>query len=367
MLSYTLAAIVLATAGATAEEPSDPVKAAYHDYVVAQDKHDLPAAEAAAAKALAASEARDGAGGSTAVLAFNLAMVRLDLKHHADAVGPARRAADLAKAGAKGVEPLRAELILAEAELTTDPKADEHRAEKALEAAKGDANVDDFAYPAAIALAKAAGARKNWSAAAQAWLSAAAHAHGAHSDDNLVRGRALTQAAIIETNRHELSKAKTLMAEALPLLSPYAPEAKEFDRVTVGDFFLADAVALEAAVAALEPSGDFRRELRGRYSRATAPGLARVCSGRMAPRPYPAYPERPLRESEIGAVVMRFRIGPSGEVLAGKALSTVINDDFRKAVEDPKVHWVWTPDTQRDPGCRVATEDLWVPIMFRIG
>ena len=365
MLKSFLLASALAMAGAaTAQDTADPVKAAYHDYVVARDKGDLSAAEAAGARALAASEARDGAGASTAVLALNLAMVRLDLKHYAEAVAPARRAVELANAGAKGVDPVQAGLTLAEAELTANPKGDESAAANALQAADIRMDLDDFAYPAAVALAKAAVQTHQWRNEVSAWSAAAVHARGAHSDTDMVRGRALTQEAIAFTNLRQFDEAHARIGEALPLLAKYAPESGDYDKVTIGEFFLADAIALDRAINVLEPRYSRDDGGKRRYVRKDLAGSPAVCGGRVEPHPMPTYPDRSQREGEIGAVVLRLKIDASGKVIALKALSTVINPDFRKAVEDPKLRWSWSPDTNKNPGCRVETQDLWVPVVF---
>jgi hypothetical protein len=115
-----LAAWAAGAAPASAQSGgSDPVISAYREYKAAEARKDLAGAEAAAARALAASDARDGDGKLTAVLAMNLAIVMMDRDEKAQAIAPARRAYTLASAGAKGVDPLMARLVLGEAELAT--------------------------------------------------------------------------------------------------------------------------------------------------------------------------------------------------------------------------------------------------------
>lgn len=69
-------AIVLAVAGPVAAQAPNPVLTHFRAYRAALESNDLPTAEREAAAALAASEARDGDGGRTAVLALNLASIR---------------------------------------------------------------------------------------------------------------------------------------------------------------------------------------------------------------------------------------------------------------------------------------------------
>ena len=87
--------IALPTAPAFAQPPAtDPVVAHFRDYRAAIDRQDFAAAETAATAALEASEA--GKGSRTAVLALNLALLRLTLAEPAAAHAPAARAHELA-------------------------------------------------------------------------------------------------------------------------------------------------------------------------------------------------------------------------------------------------------------------------------
>jgi hypothetical protein len=52
---------------AQVSSPPDAVLSNYQDYLAAEKRDDLPAAGAAASRAMAAAEARDGGGGSTAM------------------------------------------------------------------------------------------------------------------------------------------------------------------------------------------------------------------------------------------------------------------------------------------------------------
>ena len=148
-----LAAGLAATASAQTGDAPNPVIAHYRAYRAALERNDMAAAEVAAEAALAASEARDGDGGRTAVLAMNLAQARLDRGRTREALAPAQRAHGLAlsRGAQSGVDPLLASLILGRAELAGDD-GNEARLVAALEQAKGRSDVHTEAYAAAIAL-----------------------------------------------------------------------------------------------------------------------------------------------------------------------------------------------------------------------
>src|SRR5690606_22172944 len=103
-----------------------PVIVNFREYRAALERNDLPAAEKAAAAALAASEASNGR--RTAVLAFNLATVRLELGGDYDALDPARTAHRLATADDdSGLDGRVATLTLGRAELAANEKRDGSR------------------------------------------------------------------------------------------------------------------------------------------------------------------------------------------------------------------------------------------------
>jgi hypothetical protein len=109
---------------ATAVAQTNPVIEHYRAYTAALDRGDLATATTEAQAALTASEARDGDGGRTAVLALNLATVHLWAGRPEQARPAAQRALDLARAGAQGVDPFMAEIILARSVLAIDASAD---------------------------------------------------------------------------------------------------------------------------------------------------------------------------------------------------------------------------------------------------
>lgn len=148
------AGAVLLSAPAAAQTEIDPVVRNYRAYDAALGRGDLAAAETAAAAALAASQARDGDGGSTARLAANLAQVRLDLGRGADALAPAQRALAIvdARGAQSGVDSIYARLLVGRAELATQGLAGEARLRAVLDEARSGNQQRIEAYDAAIAL-----------------------------------------------------------------------------------------------------------------------------------------------------------------------------------------------------------------------
>ncbi|HVV32463.1 MAG TPA: hypothetical protein VHC73_04470, partial [Vitreimonas sp.] len=89
-LLLTALALVLSTTASHAQQ--ETIGQHYHAYTAALQNGDLATAEREAAAALQLSEAQDGDGGHTAVLALNLATTRLSAGHGADALAPAQQA-----------------------------------------------------------------------------------------------------------------------------------------------------------------------------------------------------------------------------------------------------------------------------------
>ncbi|MBC7770712.1 MAG: hypothetical protein H7124_18160, partial [Phycisphaerales bacterium] len=106
----------LAFCAAAAAQTPNPVLEHYRAYGDALGRGDLIAAEAAAERAFSASQQRDGEGGRTAVLALNLATVRMLRQNHSGARAPAELALRLSAIAESGVDQLAAALVLGRAE-----------------------------------------------------------------------------------------------------------------------------------------------------------------------------------------------------------------------------------------------------------
>jgi hypothetical protein len=358
-------------ASAQSQPPVDPVLSAYRDYRAAEQREDLPAAEAAAARALAASEARDGDGGSTAILAMNLAIVRMDMGHKADALRPAQRALELAHAGAKGVDELAARLTVGEIELTVDPSGDETHLRAALHDADARTDLDTFAYPAAVALAQAETRQSHWTNAMTAWQAAQLHIHGAPGDPNEALGNVLVGEAVALVGAHKDTAAADLLYRATELLATLAPESTDENHITAAEFEYAEAVAWGSVVRARQIS-----EAEGTAPRRGAPlapavsqrsGLPALCPGSLRPTPLPSFPAGALAQYSVGAGVLRIETNDNGDITKTTLLAAVGGDDFRAALLDPHVHWSFNPDKAAPPGCRLASVDRLVVVNFAIG
>ena len=157
MKRFLFAMALMAFLGsAAAAQQANPVMDNYHAYMAALQRGDRAGAEAPAAAALEASQARDGEGGRTAVLAFNLARLRVTLAKYAEAIEPASIAVRLSQAqgAASGVDPVLAQIISGRAELGADRRNAGAHLRTALVAANGRRDLDDDAYVAAVELGR---------------------------------------------------------------------------------------------------------------------------------------------------------------------------------------------------------------------
>jgi hypothetical protein len=352
--------------------PSDPVIAAYKDYRSAEQRGDDTAADAALVRALAASEARDGGGGSTAVLAMNLATLRMETDHKVEALAPAKRALALARGGAKGVDELAARLMVGEAQLAVQPRSDETDLMAALHDADArGADIDDYAYPAAVALASAASQSGRWANAESAWQSAERHIRAAPGDPGralatVYRGEGLT---LIGAGKDE--DAAAVLQKALNLLAPLAPESADTTQVTTAEIELADVMAWDGVVRARRFSEAANAKRLGpmetKVDRPGLPGRPPLCGGIASAKPLPTFPDDILRASSVGAGVVRLQTDDAGAVTNAVLLASVPADEFRRSLIDPTVHWLFTPAADRLRGCRLASTDRLVVVVFRIG
>ena len=122
---FAIAAIAMLAPQAHAQQSA--VMQHYRAYEAALQQGDIPTAAREAQAALAASEARDGDGGRTAVLSLNLAIVRLMAREYGAARAASERALVLGRAGATGVNEPLAELISARAALALDGESGDGR------------------------------------------------------------------------------------------------------------------------------------------------------------------------------------------------------------------------------------------------
>lgn len=251
LLSLALAATA-ASGPAQAQQSNDPVMENYAAYRAALARGDRPAAEQAAEAALAASETRDGDGGRTAVLAYNLAVARLDAGKAAEAHDPAARAFALSEShgSAAGLDPLLTRLVLGQSELTTAPEAGRDRLLAALAHANSTPAIDERAYPAAAALGGWAFGAGQFDVAQTAWSAAAAHSPGTTPVAVLLRERAHTGEAVAliaqhagNPSAHERDDAFAMLNDVVNALYPYALAERPDHALTPFQAAFAEAMA----------------------------------------------------------------------------------------------------------------------------
>ncbi|MES1199602.1 MAG: energy transducer TonB [Pseudomonadota bacterium] len=213
-------AVVLVAASSTsapAQSPANPIIDNYHAYVAALQRADLPGAETAAQAALTASQARDGEGGRTGVLALNLVQVQLLRGEAAQAAPAADLLLRIAQTrGDSGVNLLAARLVHGQTVLATRGAQGRDELEAGLREAEHNSDVEDYAYPASVALAQWALWDHQYPLAREAWAWAATHANGAFSDPELARAQARTGEAaslLLDQRAEDATPAWTMLLE----------------------------------------------------------------------------------------------------------------------------------------------------------
>lgn len=142
---------------------ASPLMDAYNEFNTAYAAGDIPAADAAGAKALKLAQAA-GDEKAIAVLAYNLARIRVTAEPKADALTPAKLAAQLAGKTDGGLPQAKADLLLALAQQTKEPDGDNFaalvNAVEASEAAK--LPMDVVTFQSLSKLQNGSYQRKSW-------------------------------------------------------------------------------------------------------------------------------------------------------------------------------------------------------------
>jgi outer membrane biosynthesis protein TonB len=366
-------ALLMAASTASAQPspaPADPVVANFRAYRAALERNDLPAAETAAAAALAASQAAQGA--RTAVLALNLANLRLELGDDYDALAPARTAHALATGTADaGVDPVAAALTLGRAELAAGDAAGAPRLLAAFTAAESNADLDTDVYNAAVALGSATIDAKNYDSARRAWATAARLAH-ATDDPTFSRAIALTgegaaiflasadRALLPSGGRAALTPADAqaandAFATAQRLLMPAALAAAPDATLTPPQRAYAQALVWQSALLAKVQS--IKGELPapptfGSDMPAFDDGaLCRMRTIRNGAEV--EYPPEALDRYGVGAVVVHFGLDSIGAVTSRTIAAAIPLGVLADAVEEVADEWRVEPDPSSRFGCRI--------------
>ncbi len=377
----TLAAAILAIACATASAQSQsPIVQHYRAYQAALDANDLAGAEREAAAALEASEARDGDGGRTAVLALNLATVRFLDNNAAGALAPGQRALALAQAhgeAATGVSPALAQLLVYRAELAATQDGAAERLAAAIEAAQRQRLPSSEIFDAALEHAVFTFRNKRYGESARSWAIAANFSEGARLRPAHARGMALTGRAAalvldeVDGRRRRLdpdvaSEAYGILVDALNVLATL-PSVNTDGEVSLAMRSYAEALAWRAVLHAklasdgqripeVRPAqGDGADGLNEVDAGAGAPAaLAPRCLVRVEPRnASQLYPDDALMDGRLGGVAVLFRINEAGELEDVEALASVGGAEFGESAARARA-WRVERRTDSPPNCRMA-------------
>lgn len=352
----------------TPPQAGDKLKAAYAAYNAAMAKSDLPAAEAAADAALQVAEEAQASPGMIAVLAFNLTQTRLDQSRYLEAVEPARRAYELAKGGAAGVNVIEAQLMLGEA-LTGQDIEDANKEINAAIAAASAAgsNQRTSIYSASRALGHAAFKKRNWRMALDAWTRTFDNVNPSGSYANAWRGEAMMMRGVSMVYQGDDIKAYEALVQASNLLVPYAGESDK-DEVSVAEGLYATSEGWRLAIQGRINSGSgARKQLSTPAPRSQLPGLPPLCGHWIKPVPALTYPRDQSQEAGVGGVVLRLWLNDQGEVVSHKILASIPSESFGEAVIRPHQKFETTLNPAALPGCRKASKDVLQNIVFGIG
>jgi TonB family protein len=377
---FVAAAAALVLCGpAQAQTADDPIVTHYRAYRAALQSNDLPRAEIEAAAALVASEARDGDGGRTAVLALNLALVRIDAGQIEAALAPARRAHDIAQTlGAEaGVDPNAARLTLARVSLALGAAGADGELNAALRAAEAAGGPADHIQPAALQYGSYLFAQARYEESRAIWVLAAnfVTGDGMQRDYNLARiktgeGAALMMQAIdARAGRRERFRASyDAFMTARDLLEPIAARESASGDMTLGQLALADALAWRGALRGVARDRSMFPDDEDEAPQGD--GLFEMDQGGSAPRckleldhGHIEYPREALSRSHVGAVVVRLVVNEASQVVHSGVVSRVGSPAFVEAVEDASRGWSVERHEDAEPGCRMAAT-VFVPVVF---
>jgi hypothetical protein len=384
VLAGLICAVTMVCGPAAGQTSANPILEHYRGYRAALDRGDLATAETEAEAALAASDARDGDGGRTGVLALNLATVRLQSGDAAGALAPAQRAYALAQAGVEGVDASLAELVLGRAELGTQGQSGATRL-RAMFATTGRALAPTEAFLAATELALWSLRRRDYELSRFAWSVAGANAAGSALGEAYGLGQSRTgeAAAIImgevargRRERMRLNNARDahrLLMEAQQALRPLADAQAANLELTLAQRAYAEAMAWRFGLRAKMRSDDQTlpaetlEEAQGDADFGVEFGPRNLtlprCLLRVRANPTPTFPSEELDRGAVGAVVMRLRVSATGEVVESRAVAYAGSEGFVEATERVAGRWTVTRRDDSAPNCRMETTVL-LPVSF---
>lgn len=343
---------------------------AYRTYRAAIDRDDWAGALEPAREALAAGEAGGVPSPTIAVLALNLAITQLNNGLNEEAEAPARRAVELMPSSSE-MNLLQARLALGEVLAKVD-KYDEAKSLLVPVLEQADARgseLDVRAFPAATALGAAAIAHDEPKIALVAYESAFAHAAGGRFQLDANRANAIIGRGLALLLQHQDRLAREAFITAQNYMSHFVQEHDD-DVVTAAESVYATAMAYEKATEArLRSEGSMALEdvldVRSGFTGSEFPDGAPRCSMSVQIEPQPNYPR--TARLGVGAVVVRLALDDQGNVLSHRVLASVPSKEFGEAVDAPGLRWTAVRKPDSPPGCRMATRNSLVPIVFLLG
>jgi hypothetical protein len=347
----------------------------FREFRAALDRKDLPAAEAAATAALQASEATQGR--RTAVLALNLATLRLTTGDPARALEPATRAYELATSSSEsGVDPLHASLILGRAELAAGERSGAERLRQAIAAGEAAGVLPVEGHDAAVALGQWALGREDAELAQAAWSAAGRLAEHSGTEPNFNKGRArLFEGAAIFMDGVDAQQGRGVASlaahaafhafgDAVHLFEPYAFPEQPSETLTAAQRYYAEALgwlmALNAKIKSQNQRWETSLDLDALLS---ADAEKKYCRLGMLAEPRPRYPRELLNKGGVGAVVLHVSLDGEGRIVKRQIAAVVPQGRLHDAVEAVYQQWRFQRSPTSAPDCRVRSSN-YLPLQF---
>ncbi len=375
-LLVSLAAIALVSSGAIASAQTNPIVQHYRAYMAALERGDLAGATTEAEAALAASEARDGGGGNTAVLALNLASVHVMADRADQALAPARRALELTRAGAQGVDPVLAELILARATLASNavPAAAANLA-AVVRRPEAAALAPGELYAAGQQLGNWALRHDDFALAREGWNLAGRYSEGSVFGERYGLGRARASEGIaillgeLRRTRSRIDEdeglaSHVLLSEAVRVLYPLSQVESPALELTLAQQTYAEARAWMIALESKLDADGYNVPDAPAEAQGDADGLSEIgpidltrprCMMRVAANRLPSYPN----SGQVAAVVLFFRTNEAGEIVSHQVAARAGAPEFAQAIERVLPRWrVERVEEGSAPNCRMTANLL---------
>lgn len=365
LLRMLLLVMMSASAPAMAQTPPNPVMEHYRAYRAALESGDLPAASNEAEQALAASETRDGDGGRTAVLALNLASVRLMNHEAAGALAPAQRALALSQNAESGVDARMAGLVLGRSELSIMSQSGVERLSTILHGSLGGLPENEV-YAAAMDLGGATTQDIDSGVAQFAFSVAVAHAAGSPFGREYGYGVARTGEAVAQylhmlgpTGQRTMRWTDTVELEhafedAVATLQPLTVWTTETP--TLGERAYANALIWQASFdRKLSWDSDFVSRRTNEFGDAVQRagpiyGSQRECAARI--RRVAMNVER--EQFRTAVAVLRLRADDAGEISDRLVLEFRGPTSYRQAIESAWSEWRLERIPDAPDGCPLA-------------